>query len=141
MAVKQISGLTPVVFLSPTAQLEILQDGTTYRASAGQIGALGGGHIQNDITSTPQYFPLFARQSAGTVEVIWTSDPYYHYQPVEGRLSALRTESTQGINLNNSQITMNYTFPTGDNGVSGGPVTVAVGAVITVPTGSVWTIV
>jgi hypothetical protein len=141
MAVKQIPNLTPVVFLSPAAQLEIVQDGVSYRASAGQIGALGGFTVTNDVTSATPYFPIYLRQSEGTAEVVYASSPRYTYLPSEGRLSAERLAATQGIVYNSNAITQSYTFPAGNNGLSAGPVTVAVGAVITVPTGSTWKVI
>lgn len=141
MSVKQIPNLPPVVFLSPTAQLEIVQDGTTYRTSAGQIGALGGFSVVNDVLSNAEYYPIFLRQEAGHPDIAYASNDHYLYNPLEGRLSSLRMESMQGIHLNNSQITLSYTFPTGDNGLSSGPVTVAAGAVVVVPAGSTWKIV
>lgn len=144
MASRQIPNLPPVVMLSPNAQLEITQDGTTYRASAGQIAALGTSAsgtltIANDITSTNSYHPLFARINSGSVSTIYVSDPYYSYQPSEGRLTAKRMESSQGIALNSNTITENYTLPATDNGISAGPVLVS--ALITVPVGSMWVVV
>lgn len=140
MAVRQIPNLTPVVFLSPTAQLEIVQDGTTYRASASQVAGLADANIRitNDIASPNSYYPMFARITDGKINIVYASDPHYNYIPLEGRLSALRPEATQGIVFNNSQTTLDYTFPTGDNATSCGPLTLT--AAITVPTGSEWMI-
>jgi hypothetical protein len=45
------------------------------------------------------------------------------------------------ILLNTNQIDNNYTFDTGFNGVSAGPVTIASGVTVTVPVGSAWSIV
>lgn len=42
---------------------------------------------------------------------------------------------------NDQTVTTNYTITTGKNALSAGPITVAVGVVVTVPTGSRWTIV
>jgi hypothetical protein len=42
---------------------------------------------------------------------------------------------------NTPTISANYSVSTGSNAVSGGPITVADGVVVTVPDGSVWTIV
>lgn len=138
MAVRQIPNLTPVVFLSPTAQLEIVQDGVTYRASAGQISELANFRLKiaNDTTSLNSYFPLFAKINTGETETLYASDPNYNYVPFEGRLSAMRPEATQGIVYNNSVTSLDYTFPTGDNATSCGPLTLT--AAITVPTGSEW---
>jgi hypothetical protein len=49
--------------------------------------------------------------------------------------------SSNGLTLNNATVSANYTIPTGYNAVSAGPVTVAAGVVVTVPSSSVWAIV
>ena len=141
MAVKQIPNLPPAVFVSPNAQVEIVQDGTSYRASIGQIGGTTSGRfsVTNDVTSTTAYYPLYVRQSAGTPSVLYTSNPNYKYLPSAGLLMSQRLDSTEGIVYNSSQAALDYTFPIGDNGLSAGPLTVT--ATITVPPGSSWTVV
>jgi hypothetical protein len=142
MAVRSIPNLPPVVFVSPTAQIEIVQDGSTYRASALQIADLNANlniKIVNDVVDGNLCFPLYARVTSGEANEIYTSDPHYQYIPQSGLLSALRHEAKQGIYLNSNVISLNYNIPTGDNAMSAGPVSVA--AVINVPTGSTWTVV
>lgn len=140
MAVRSIPNLTPAVFVSPTAQIEIVQDGTTYRATAGQIAQLGQNKllIENDTVSSNSYFPMFSKITNGEISIVYASDPHYNYIPSEGRLSAFRLEATQGIVYNNSSVSLDYVFPTGDNATSCGPLTLT--AAITVPTGSEWMI-
>lgn len=41
MAVRQIPNLPPVINLDPNAQIEVVQAGTSYRASASQVGSFG----------------------------------------------------------------------------------------------------
>jgi hypothetical protein len=48
---------------------------------------------------------------------------------------------TSGIIANSATISTNYTITSGDNAISAGPVTVASGVTVTVPSGSVWTVV
>lgn len=140
MAQRQIPNLPPAVSVSATAQLEIVQDGVTYRASAGQISNIGSFriNINNDTTSSNPYYPLFAKSTDAQTDTIWTSDPNYNYVPYEGRLSARRVESTQGIVYNGSVATLEYTFPSDDNATSCGPLTLT--AAITVPNNSEWII-
>ena len=141
MAVRQIPNLTPVVALSPTAQIEIVQNGTTYRASALQIADLNSNlniKILNDTADGNLCFPLYARIKTGETNTLYASDPHYQYIPEEGRLSALRPEALQGIVYNNSAVSLDYIFPNGDNATSCGPLTLT--AAITVPTGSEWMI-
>jgi hypothetical protein len=142
MAQRQIPNLTPVVALSPTAQVEIVQNGTTFRASAGQIADLNANlniKLINNIADGNICFPLYSTVTNSESNILYTSDPHYQYVPVDGRLSALRVEAKQGIFLNANSITLNYTIPPGDNAMSAGPVAVA--SSITVPTGSNWVVV
>ena len=140
MAVRSIPNLTPAIFLSPTANIEIVQDGSTYRASVGQIADLIQDKIDisNDIVENNSYFPLFSRIKNGQVETLYASDPHYNYIPFQGLLSVLRPEATQGIVYNKNAVSLDYIFPTNDNATSCGPLTLT--AAITVPTGSEWMI-
>lgn len=45
------------------------------------------------------------------------------------------------INENSATVSVSYCISTGSNAVSGGPILLANGATITIPNGSVWTIV
>jgi len=137
MAKRQIPNLAPAVFVSPSAQIEIVQDGVTLRASAAQLGALGGNKVLNDTSSTSSYLPIFVR-NIGTIDAFYASDPNYKYQPDEGRLQSLRLDALQGLVFNNSAVNLDYTFPTNDNATSCGPLTLT--SAITVPTGSEWMI-
>jgi hypothetical protein len=49
--------------------------------------------------------------------------------------------TAQGMWENNTTISSNYTIATGNNAMSAGPITVASGVVVTVPSGSRWTVV
>lgn len=44
------------------------------------------------------------------------------------------------IEISPNTITANYTFPTGYNGISVGPVVIADGVTVTIPSGSEWTL-
>jgi hypothetical protein len=49
--------------------------------------------------------------------------------------------SSNGITVNSTTVSANMTIPAGNNGMSAGPVVIADGVSVTVPSGSVWTIV
>jgi hypothetical protein len=49
--------------------------------------------------------------------------------------------TAQGLWENNASISSDYTIATGNNGMSAGPISVASGVTVTVPTGSSWAIV
>lgn len=56
-------------------------------------------------------------------------------------LNAPAHASTNGITVNSATVSTSYSIPTGSNGLSAGPVSVASGITVTVPTGSTWVIV
>lgn len=49
--------------------------------------------------------------------------------------------TTKGLYENNASISVSYTIGTGNNAMSAGPITVAAGATVTVPSGSRWVII
>jgi hypothetical protein len=49
--------------------------------------------------------------------------------------------STFPIKLNEQTISANYAIPAGYNGLSAGPITIASGVIVTIPTGSSWSVV
>jgi len=57
----------------------------------------------------------------------------------QGTASVLN--ATNGIIVNNKTITASYTIPSGSNALSTGPVQVASGVVVTVPSGSRWAVI
>jgi len=62
-------------------------------------------------------------------------------QWVNGEGSGSGNAASDSIQLNFNTISENYTFETGYNGVSAGPITIADGFTVTVPDGSAWSIV
>lgn len=59
---------------------------------------------------------------------------------LSGTLEARELESSNGIITNNETVSADYTFPTGYNGMSVGPITIASGITVTVPSGQRWVI-
>lgn len=64
---------------------------------------------------------------------------------LEGRMTTAEADitilETRAITLNANTISANYSIPAGYNGVSAGPITIASGVTVTIPTGSSWSIV
>lgn len=58
-----------------------------------------------------------------------------------GSLTATALSATNGIITNKATVSTNYNIPSGDNGLSAGPITINSGVTVTVPTGSTWVIV
>ena len=59
---------------------------------------------------------------------------------VSGFIRGTELEASNGIVTNNETVSANYTFPTGYNGMSVGPVTIDSGVTVTVPSGQRWVV-
>jgi len=118
-------------FNTTTSQFEGY-NGTTW-------SSVGGAAISN-VTNNATYYPLFANATSGTALTIYTSNPNYTYNPSTGNLQAPQHYSSNGMTVNSLTVSASYTIPTGASAMSVGPVSVATGQTVTVPTGSRWVV-
>jgi hypothetical protein len=87
------------------------------------------------VTGSASTTPTLSAQGSGTnVDVVVTPKG-------TGSTYSPTFAASNGMVLNNATINTSYTLPTGYNALSAGPVTIAAGVVVTVPSGSVWAIV
>jgi phage-related protein len=94
----------------------------------------------NASTSTISYY----KQSDVKVGQLWVDSDdrsLYVYNGAEWVIAAAATATIPSINLNSNVIAADYTMPVGYNGTSAGPITVNSGVTVTIPSGSVWTVV
>jgi hypothetical protein len=105
------------------------------------IAAVGGIiGITNDTSTTAFEYPVFANATSGTVSTIYTSDTKLKYKPSTGEFQAQEVTANNGLILNASTITTNYTIASGYNAMSVGPVTTASGVTVTVTPGQRWVV-
>jgi hypothetical protein len=86
---------------------------------------------------------ISSASAPANTNVVWynteNGNAYVYY---DGFWTSLSGDSkTFPIQLNGQIISASYDIPAGYNGVSAGPITIASGAVVTIPTGSSWSIV
>ena len=112
-----------------------------YSGTSPSWKSVGGSAITNDTSTATDLFPLFAAATTGTAQNIFTSNAQYLFKPSTGELSVKAPRASNGIVVNSATVTSNYTIAAGDNGMSAGPVTVNSGVVVTVSSGSVWTVI
>jgi hypothetical protein len=62
------------------------------------------------------------------------------YVQSTGNLTTSQIIASNGLFLNNNTISLSYTIPTGQNGMSTGPITIASGQAVTVSSGSRWVV-
>ena len=83
--------------------------------------------------------------SAGSIRFSTTSTSFEGYDGSAwseiGSGTGGSNETTEGIWVHSNTINADYAIPSGSNGMSAAPITVASGVTVTVPSGSVWTLV
>jgi hypothetical protein len=103
--------------------------------------SVGGSAISNDTSTATDLFPSFLSATTGTAASIFTSNAKLLYKPSTGEFKAEVLVAQNGLVVNSATIDTSYSIPSGSNAMSAGPITVSSGVTVTVPSGSVWTIV
>ena len=111
-------------------------DGST--ASWGTVVA--GASLSNDTSTASNLYPIFAAATSGVPTTVYTSNAKYLYKPSTGELQASVLNATNGLHINNLTIAASYSIPAGSSAMSVGPVTVASGQSVTVPSGGRWVV-
>lgn len=114
---------------------------TTDGTNSSWATVTAGASLSNDTTTATNLYPMFAAATSGTPTTVYTSNAQYLFKPSTGELSVKVPRASNGIVVNSSTITSDYTIASGDNGGSFGPVSVGSGITVTVSSGSVWTVV
>ena len=99
---------------------------------------VGGSVISNDTTTATNLYPIFANATSGTATTVYTGNANLLYRPSTGELQAQELIAANGLVVNSATVSVTYSIPSGSNAISAGPVTVASGITVTVPSGSVW---
>jgi hypothetical protein len=106
--------------------------------------ASGGGTsitISNDTSTASNLYPAFFSATSGTATTAYTSNAKLLYQPSTGEFQSAVLNSNNGIFVNSATVSTSYSIASGSNAGSFGPISVASGVTVTVPTGSTWSVV
>jgi hypothetical protein len=103
--------------------------------------SIGGSALSNDTATATALYPVFAGATSGTAENLYTSNAKLLYTPSTGALQASEMVASNGMLVHANTVTADYSIPANYNAIAAGPVSVASGVTVTVPSGSVWTIV
>ena len=143
-AVKVSSGTTGQQPGTPTAGMFRFNTTTVkFEGYNGTVwGAIGGGStITNDTSTSTNIYPALLNATSGEAANLYTSNANLLYKPSTGELQSTAMVSSNGIHINSATVSTSYTVPTGSNALSAGPITVASGVTVTVPSGSTWVVV
>ena len=141
LAASITSGATSLTVTSGTGSLFPNPTNTDYFLLT-LIGISGSPIEIVKVTSRSSDTMTIVRAQEGT-----TASAFNGGDKVELRITAATMNSAAQAGLangamteNTMSITSNYTMTTGNNGMSAGPITVATGVTVTIPTGSNWVI-
>jgi len=96
------------------------------------------------ISLAPSAYYQSSTPSTTTVGQVWINSTTNQINVYTGSLwkpIATPSGANAAISLNINTISENYTFPSGYNGISSGPITIDDGVIVTIPAGSDWSIV
>jgi hypothetical protein len=100
--------------------------------------SVGGAALSNDTTTASNIYPLSAAATSGTASTLYTSNAKFLYKPSTGELQASEIVATNGLLVNATAVSANYTIGTGYNAFSVGPITINSGISVTVSSGQRW---
>jgi len=137
-AVKLPAGTTAQQPTGVTGMIRFNSDNTAFEGYNGTAwSSIGGGStISNDTATASNRYPLFAAATSGSATTIYTSNAKYLYKPSTGELQASALVASNGLVVNANTVATSYSIPSGSNAMSVGPITVASGQTVTVPSGS-----
>lgn len=107
------------------------------------LGTVGAGTLARTTVLSNSSGTTALISFAGNTTNVWCDYPAGKavYQDDVGVAYAPEMASSNGLLFNSTTVSSNVTVPTNYNAISAGPVTVNSGITVTVPSGSVWTVV
>lgn len=127
-------------FGSATAVPVITVNGKGLVTAVSTASVQGGAALSNDTATATNLYPLFAAATTGTPTTIYTSNAKYLYKPSTGELQASAMVSSNGLTVNSNTVSTSYSIPSGSSAVSAGPMTLAAGVSVTIPSGARWVV-
>jgi hypothetical protein len=106
-----------------------------YSGSSPAWKSVGGAAITNDTTTASDLYPAYLNATTGTAATLFTSNAQYLFKPSTGELKVKAPVAQNGILVNATTMTSNYTIATGTNGLSVGPFTIDSGVTLTIDSG------
>ncbi len=96
--------------------------------------------ITNDTSTNATYYPIFTTATSGSISAANVSSTELTFNPGTNVLTAPNMQASNGIFANNRTVGLSYSIPSGYSAVSTGPVTLANGVSVTVPSGGKWVV-
>lgn len=131
------AGATSFITAPTVASTSLTWNGSAFTwATAGSTVT-----VTNDTSTASNLYPLFATATSGTVSAVNTSNAKLLYKPSTGDLQASQVVASNGLVVNSNTIAASYSIPAGSSAMSVGPMTVASGQAVSIPSGSRWVVI
>ena len=96
--------------------------------------------IVDDTSTNATRYLTFTSATSGSISTENVSSTKLTYNPSFGTFTVPNVEASNGMLVNSKTVTTNYSIPAGSNALAAGPITVAGGATVTIPSGSRWVV-
>lgn len=118
-------------------------DGKLYfKDATNNISSIGGGvEIANDSSTNGDRYIVWSDQTSGSTEGVKVTSTKLKFNPSSGRFQSTGVGAASGVLEMANTVSANYAIAAGYNAISAGPMTIETGAELTIPDGSVWTVV
>ena len=132
------NGTSALQVVAPSTSGNVLtSNGTTWASTALPAGSVT---VTDDTTTATALYPTFTSATSGSILGVKVTSTKYTFVPTTGALTAPEIVASNGLVVNNATVSTSFTIPTGYNATATGPMTIAGGAVVTIPAGSRWMI-
>jgi hypothetical protein len=96
--------------------------------------------ITNDTSTATSLYPTFTSATSGSISGLSVTSTKFTFVPSTGTFTVPNVEASNGMIVNSKTVSTNYSIPVGSNALAAGPITVAGGATVTIPSGSRWVV-
>ena len=111
---------------------------TSNGTTASWAAASSGVTISDDTSTNATRYPTFTSATSGSVSTENVSSTKLTYNPSTGALTSPEIVASNGLLVHSTTVSTSYSIPSGSNAIAAGPMTVASGASVTIPSGSRW---
>ena len=128
------NGTSALQAVAPGTSGNILtSNGTTWTSAAPAAATL----TITSTTSNTNYNLGFQSASSGTTSTDYVNTSFTA-NPSTGAMTAPNVVASNGLLVHSKTVSTSYSIPSGSNAIAAGPMTVAAGAAVTIPSGSRW---
>jgi hypothetical protein len=119
-----------------TAGNVLTSNGTTWASTAPSSGIT----VTDDTSTATAIYPTLTSATSGSISGVSVTSTKFKFVPSTGTMTSSNLEASNGMIVNSNTVSANYSIPSGSSALAAGPITVASGVSVTVPSGSRWVI-